>query len=158
MNQTDTWCCPNTQLCGEQVGECKDSDGKCAYYFGVTEDDSVVYYGDCSYTCSKGGASTTYGANCSYVVGTTGGLTGYTDAAGTARNYALPGVQSVQGCPGNQYCAIFWTQPEWPHGSATPTVAAAAVGTLYGRCQMMNSYESTPLSKTKTGAAAGYHV
>lgn len=56
-----------------------------------------------------------------------------------------------QGCPADQYCAVLWTLSEWTPETKTPTAPANATGVLYGRCQMLSTYEQVPLSKNESG-------
>ena len=62
------------------------------------------------------------------------------------------GLVSVSdGCEPNQYCAVVWNQSSWSVEDTTPTASANATGTLYGRCQILSSFEQKPLSKNETG-------
>ena len=68
----------------------------------------------------------------------------------------VKGVLTHGGCPDNQYCVLLWTgetnqtgRNHWVFkNNAKPTDAdASAVGLLYGKCQMMATYDTSPMQQ-----------
>ena len=50
-----------------------------------------------------------------------------------------------------QYCALNWTKSSWEKGEAVPSAGAGASGVLYGKCQMLTTFNVTPYFEQITG-------
>ncbi len=167
----ESWCCGPELVCGETVGECVPSDYMCAYDFYANGTPDTIYYTDCSYSvadktnmgqymsdCSYYVSSQDnveeYRGDCNYVVQQMGGSETWTD-----KTIYLPAdggqfVTQGKGCDPNQYCSLFWTDSDndgiWKAGE-TKTAAANTTGVIWGKCQMLSTYDQTPITNYKSG-------
>ena len=152
-SETATWCCPESQVCGEKDGECNEMDGQCiyvffpgdmiyrtdcSYYYGG--DPTLEYYTDCSYDFASGDYTLEYYTDCSY-----------TASAGSNGTFLISAAKS---CRNGQYCSIRWSAETWSLNDTTPTLSADATGILYGRCQALTTNTSNALVRHPNGDAA----
>lgn len=152
-SETATWCCPESQVCGEKDGECNEMDGQCiyvffpgdmiyrtdcSYYYGG--DPTLEYYTDCSYDFASGDYTLEYYTDCSY-----------TASAGSNGTFLISAAKS---CRNGQYCSIRWSAETWSLNDTTPTLSADATGILYGRCQALTTNTSNALVRHSNGDAA----
>ena len=156
----NTWCCGAGLICDTENKGCKESDGKCTYYFNES-DETSEYTTDCSYTLSDESNVEYYYSNCYYTVGSTPSTTTQT-IGNTTQSFSNPNLNSSAlrgGCPENQYCTLLWTgTPIETQGNkyifaSKPTLASAGMtGTLYGKCQTLSGNDTTPLTENKNGS------
>ncbi|MBR4932566.1 MAG: hypothetical protein IKZ02_06020, partial [Alphaproteobacteria bacterium] len=50
-----------------------------------------------------------------------------------------------------QYCALNWTKSSWEKGETVPSAGAGASGVLYGKCQILTTFNVTPYFEQITG-------
>ena len=61
-------------------------------------------------------------------------------------------VYPKMGCgTSNKYCALNWTKSSWEKGETAPTAGAGASGVLYGKCQMLTTFNVTPYFEQLSG-------
>ncbi len=129
---TDTWCCPNTQLCGPEMGQCVPSDGTCEWF--ISEQTTKRSY-TCAYEIKKQATQKEY--TCSYNIleqTTTKEYTcaykikiGSTDTNGTLVASDLEKVKDE--CPVGQYCHLNYIDT-----TCETTAGADYTDTIYGSC------------------------
>ena len=115
----NTWCCGqdeygNERICGDEIGECTESDGTCEYTVNVPTE--FTYTTNCSYRVSVP-SEFRYTTNCSYNVSvneTTGAVT------------VSPREDN---CPTGQYCYLAYTESD-----CSQEATEIESGILYGTC------------------------
>lgn len=153
------WCCPYDTFCSEvSVGSCVVSDGVCIFNFHDKSTDGLLYKTDCSYYVSVEDVVESYSTDCAYHVSNTDAVVSYeTDCAYDVSADGTVTKDTSKTCSGNQYCLLKWTAPEWTTISE-PTASAGYVGKLYGKCQIMSTNDTTPITKYADGASMVYPV
>ena len=117
-SQMAEWCCKETQMCSDVVGECI-SENACSYdlkTFGYTT--------DCSATLNVFG----YTTNCSGI------LTITTDVDGSQR-----ATMTDTGCTDNEYCVYAWSQSSWDTNDTEPKLSNTETTNFYGQCRNYRS-------------------
>ncbi len=173
-----SWCCGENLICGAFVGECLETDGTCAYdFYPDGEAPGTIYYTDCSYLVSGDDQVEQYKADCSYSISDESGVEQYRSdcnytvqqTASTSTNWVDGSGQSLTlypsqsggtfvtlgtGCPQNQYCGLRWQDSNndgtWGAGE-TQTAPDNATGILWGKCQVLNTFESEPITDYQAG-------
>ena len=99
-----------------------------------------------------------YGTNCSYTVSTVGTSSTWTDGSGTNRTMYAPAsggtifvTEVGNPCPPRQYCALLWTDDEWTANETEPSITNGTAGTIYGKCQMLSTYDPIPVTTYSGG-------
>ncbi len=118
------WCCNNTLLCGEQVGECIESDGFCEYTLREQTKETEF---DCSYAYQN--QTKTVKSDCSYhyteQINERYAECSYT-LSGTGTDFHL---SPRQGCPTGMYCYLSYKDE-----NCTQQSGAEGANILYGTC------------------------
>ncbi len=149
------WCCRYDEFCSEtQAGECVPSDGTCIYKF-FDNDSDLIYKTDCSYHVGISEVMERYSTDCSYLVGTADVVEKYT----TDCSYTLAsnGNMSVdKKCDESKYCVLNWTDDEWTDSAQEPKVKSESSGTIYGKCQMLSTFDTSPITTFTEGTGLVY--
>lgn len=156
QEQNAHWCCPYDTFCSEiTAGLCVASDGVCIYNFHGKSTEGLLYKTDCSYLVSSEEVVEKYSTDCAYNVSATEGVEKYTTdcsyvISGTEENTTVT-VQDKCTNP-SHYCALNWSDDEWSVTDTEPVAASEATGKIYGKCQMLSTFDTTPITKYAEGS------
>lgn len=108
------WCCDSKMICGEALGTCEESDGRCSYK--INEQETTIK-SDCSYLYTQ--QVQTKSHDCEYTIQNT--------ANGSV-------VQKVKGCPNNQFCNLIYINE-----NCSGAISNDTTGTVYGVCSSFSA-------------------
>lgn len=109
------WCCPNTQICGQNLNECLDSDGFCEYHLEQTE---IQLSAECIYEILP--LDNTRKADCWYTIP-------------SLSEGSVLSLQEGKGCDKNRYCLL-----KSENEDCTGTIDKEKTGIIYGTCVEKN--------------------
>lgn len=105
------WCCPNTQICGQNPNECVESDGFCEYRLDQSE---ISVSAECIYEVLP--TDDTRQADCWYTIP-------------TLTEGSILTLQEGKGCNQNRYCLL-----KSENNNCTGNIDKAKTGVVYGTC------------------------
>ena len=120
FDRGEKWCCPYNTFCSET------QIGQC-----IPSDGACIYY---FYGTSEEGFD--YSTDCSYVI--------------SKNNNQMTVTPQTECVDSKHYCALVWTKDSWSGGETTPKAGHTFSGTIYGKCQKMSIFDSTPITHSNT--------
>ncbi|MGN0919676.1 MAG: type II secretion system protein [Alphaproteobacteria bacterium] len=158
-----SWCCGPDLICGTELNSCISGGGLCSYHIYGDYDPDIFYQTECSYSMSDIEDVEGYDSDCYYELGANPAPT--TKPIGNQeRTYSQPLMTASAtrgGCPKNKYCSLFWSDKadgaEDGHWNEKPsTILADYTGRIYGKCQILSSYDPNPKMTYTPGKAFVY--